>query len=77
MLSGTGGPLVLVPILTFLSMPLLAVIGLSQAIQIPIAVFATIESMVRNNSVGNCGSFITRSGFGDISWCESLRAFAS
>ena len=30
-LSGTGGPLVLVPILTFLSMPLLAVIGLSQA----------------------------------------------
>ena len=41
-LSGTGGPLVLVPILTFLSMPLLAVIGLSQAIQIPIAVFATI-----------------------------------
>ena len=39
---GTGGPLVLVPILTFLSMPLLAVIGLSQAIQIPIAVFATI-----------------------------------
>ena len=42
MLSGTGGPLVLVPILTFLSMPLLAVIGLSQAIQIPIAVFATV-----------------------------------
>ena len=41
-LSGTGGPLVLVPILTFLSMPLLAVIGLSQAIQIPIAVFATV-----------------------------------
>jgi len=41
-LSGTGGPLVLVPILTFLSMPLLAVIGLSQAIQIPIAAFATI-----------------------------------
>ena len=42
MLSGTGGPLVLVPILTFLSMPLLAVIGLSQAIQIPNAVFATV-----------------------------------
>ena len=42
MLSGTGGPLVLVPILTFLSMPLLAVIGLSQAIQIPIAAFATV-----------------------------------
>ncbi len=41
-LSGTGGPLVLVPLLTFLSMPLLAVIGLSQAIQIPIAAFATI-----------------------------------
>ena len=41
-LSGTGGPLVLVPILTFLSMPLLPVIGLSQAIQIPIAAFATI-----------------------------------
>ena len=41
-LSGTGGPLVLVPILTFLSVPIISVIGLSQAIQVPIAVFATI-----------------------------------
>ena len=45
-LSGTGGPLVLVPILTFLSVPLIAVIGLSQAIQIPIALFASIGNAI-------------------------------
>jgi uncharacterized membrane protein YfcA len=39
--TGTGGPLVLVPILVWLDAPLLAAIGLGQAIQLPIAVAAT------------------------------------
>ncbi len=39
--SGTGGPLVLVPILISMSLPVLTAIGLSQAIQLPIAIVAT------------------------------------
>lgn len=40
-LTGTGGPLVLIPILMWLQIPVLTAIGLSQAIQLPIAVLAT------------------------------------
>lgn len=40
-LTGTGGPLVLVPILLWLRMPVLTSIGLAQAIQLPIALLAT------------------------------------
>ncbi len=40
-LTGTGGPLVLVPILIWLDVAVLTAIGLSQAIQLPIAVLAT------------------------------------
>ena len=41
-LTGTGGPFVLVPILVWFDLPILAVVGLSQAIQIPISLFATV-----------------------------------
>lgn len=41
-LTGTGGPLVLVPIMVWLKLPVLAAVGLGQAIQLPIAVLATI-----------------------------------
>ena len=41
-LSGTGGPLLLVPILVFLRLPALAAVGLSQVIQVPIAASATL-----------------------------------
>lgn len=41
-LSGTGGPLVLVPILMWLDVPVLIAVGLSQVIQLPIAVLATV-----------------------------------
>ena len=41
-LTGTGGPVLLVPILITLSYPALKTIGISQAIQLPIAVFAVI-----------------------------------
>ncbi len=41
-LTGTGGPVLLLPILLLISIPALAGIGVSQAIQLPIAVFSTL-----------------------------------
>lgn len=41
-LTGTGGPVLLMPILVAISVPALAAIGISQAIQLPLAIFATI-----------------------------------
>jgi uncharacterized protein len=41
-LTGTGGPVLLVPILIFLDIPALAAIGVSQVIQLPVAIFASI-----------------------------------
>ncbi len=41
-LTGTGGPLLLVPVLIWLRVPVLIAIGLSQVIQIPIALSATL-----------------------------------
>ena len=40
-LSGSGGPLVLIPVLSWLRWPMLAAIGQGQLIQIPISVLAT------------------------------------
>jgi uncharacterized membrane protein YfcA len=45
-LTGTGGPLVLVPILVWLEVPLLAAIGLGQAVQLPIAAAATAGNLL-------------------------------
>ena len=41
-LTGTGGPVLLVPILVFMRAPVLPAIGASQAIQIPVALFSTL-----------------------------------
>lgn len=43
--SGTGGPLALVPVLMWLELPVLLVIGLAQAIQLPIALLATAGNL--------------------------------
>jgi hypothetical protein len=40
-ISGTGGPLVLVPIAISMSVPVLVAVGLSQVIQLPVAIAAT------------------------------------
>jgi hypothetical protein len=40
--SGTGGPLVLVPLAISMSVPVLVAVGLSQVIQLPVAIAATI-----------------------------------
>jgi uncharacterized membrane protein YfcA len=45
-LTGTGGPLVLIPILVWLKMPVLTAIGLSQAIQIPVSLMATVGNFM-------------------------------
>lgn len=43
---GTGGPLLLVPLLLWLHMPVRAAVGLGQAIQIPIALMATVGNLL-------------------------------
>ena len=45
-LSGTGGPLVLVPLLVSLRLPALTAVGLSQVIQVPIAASATLGNLL-------------------------------
>ena len=45
-MTGTGGPLLLVPILIWLKVPVLTAIGLSQAIQLPIAALATAGNLI-------------------------------
>lgn len=45
-MSGTGGPLLLVPTLMWLNLPILQVIGLGQAIQVPIGALATAGNIV-------------------------------
>ncbi|WP_457107749.1 sulfite exporter TauE/SafE family protein [Methylobacterium sp. P5_C11] len=44
--TGTGGPLVLVPLLMWLGFPVLGAVGLGQAIQIPVAITATGGAML-------------------------------
>ncbi len=45
-LTGTGGPLLLIPMLVWLHQPVLTAIGLSQVIQLPISLAATATNMV-------------------------------
>lgn len=45
-LTGTGGPLVLVPILISMSVPVLTAVGLSQAVQLPVAIAATVGNIL-------------------------------
>jgi len=48
-ITGTGGPLILVPLVIFLGLPVLTAIGLSQAIQLPIAAFASTGNWMSGN----------------------------
>src|SRR5215216_7956687 len=45
-LTGTGGPVLLVPILVFLRAPTLSAIGVSQVVQIPVAISSTLGSVL-------------------------------
>jgi len=44
-LTGTGGPVLLVPLLMWWGTPVLVAVGLSQAIQVPIAVMASLGNL--------------------------------
>lgn len=44
-LTGTGGPLILMPVLLWLRVPILSAVGLSQVIQVPIASLATVANL--------------------------------
>ena len=44
-LTGTGGPLLLIPVLMWMNMPGFAAVGLAQAVQIPIALSATFGNL--------------------------------
>jgi len=48
-LSGTGGPLLLVPILVWLQMPVLTAVGLSQVIQLPVAALASAGNFMHGS----------------------------
>ena len=48
-ITGTGGPLILVPLGIALGLPVLTAVGLSQAIQIPVAAFASIGNWTQGN----------------------------
>ena len=60
-ITGTGGPLILVPIIVYLGLPVLSAIGLSQAIQIPIASFASVGNYVAGNLDVKLGLIIAAS----------------
>jgi hypothetical protein len=44
-MSGTGGPLILVPVLVWMGLPILAAVGLSQVVQLPLATVATLGNL--------------------------------
>lgn len=48
-LSGTGGPLLLIPTLLLLNFPVMPAVGLSMAIQIPISPFATLGHLLHGS----------------------------
>ncbi len=54
-LTGTGGPLLLVPILLWRKLPILTAIGLSQVIQIPISLTATLGNFIHGEVDFNLG----------------------
>ncbi|MFT5657088.1 MAG: putative membrane protein YfcA [Gammaproteobacteria bacterium] len=48
-ITGTGGPLIVVSIILYLGLPVLTAVGVIQAIQIPIATFASIGNWEAGN----------------------------
>lgn len=54
-ISGTGGPLLLVPLLVWLNYPVLTAVGLSQVIQLPISVLATLGNALHGQVDINLG----------------------
>jgi len=57
-LTGTGGPLVLVPLLLWFECPVLTAVGLSQVIQLPISLLATAENYYNGNLFPSLGGML-------------------
>jgi uncharacterized protein len=71
--SGTGGPLVLVPILISMSVPVLTAVGLSQAIQLPVAIAATFGNALYGQVDLTLGGILAAS-LTVGSWCGAKLA---
>jgi uncharacterized protein len=74
-LTGTGGPLVLVPILFSMRLGVLASVGLSQVFQLPVAIAATAGNLVYGKLDLLLGMILAASLSGG-SWCGAKLAHA-
>lgn len=74
-LTGTGGPTVLVPAMISLSVPVLIAIGLSQAIQLPVAIAATVGNVLYGQLDLTLGGILAAS-LTVGSWCGAKLAHA-
>lgn len=72
-LTGTGGPLVLVPIMMSMSVPVLTAVGLSQAIQLPVAIAATLGNVLYGKLDLTLGGILAAS-LTVGSWCGAKLA---
>ena len=76
-ITGTGGPLILVPLIIFLGLPVLTAIGLSQAIQLPIAAFASAGNWMSGNLNFELALVIAAVyGGGFVRWCGTDTSIA-
>ena len=85
-MTGTGGPVVLVPLLLARDLPVLTAVGLGQTIQIPIAALATLAALALGAlalgpaailAAGIGLGSLTGSWFGQRMATASLRRFAA
>ena len=73
-LTGTGGPAVLLPMLLYLEVPTVVALGLAQAVQLPIAGFATLVGLVRGQ-VDVAQSLMLGCGLAAGSWAGVQLAY--
>jgi uncharacterized protein len=74
-LTGTGGPLVLVPALLSMRLGVLASVGLSQIFQLPVAIAATVGNLVYGKLDLLLGVILATSLSGGA-WCGAKLAHA-
>jgi len=75
-LTGTGGPLVLVPVLLSMRLGVLASVGLSQVFQLPVAIAATVGNLVYGKFDLLLGVILAASLSGGA-WCGAKLAHAA
>ncbi len=76
--TGTGGPVTLAPVLLWLEVPVLATIGLSQAIMMPIAASATIGNvMIGNWNLELCATVAAGLSLGTVAGARFAHALST